>query len=428
MRGTMLRKVLLPVLLIIALTATNHEAIASSDHHRTIVLGPNAAAQFPDGFSTVGVAGDETLLFAVQPAATSSRPNGVHVVRRRNGQLLGDLVPPANGWQVPLVIKIIEYGSSDSAWTEGIVLVLDAGARPTEAGTKPGIIYRYQYAYSHNTGLTSSVVSSHVLPLFSPSADPLPNGLFYPISMGLLPNGGIAVIDTFLGAIWVASSSLADWHLAIIDPRFQFGFGEELQGIGRAPGGGTQPYRLLLPTPPGAPGPVFPGIHSITYAAITDEVYTVRTASPGGIFGIPLNVLLDETKLPFEKGGSVRTVVAPTPGVSDQTVGLDYDRFHPTTPWLYWHRAPSDEVGGGFNTLRRINLLTGEIEVLASSNTLYDWTEEISVLPGIGNSPYTYIVHAMGQLYNNPDANMLLGGIPAYVGPELISITAVSND
>jgi hypothetical protein len=44
------------------------------------------------------------------------------------------------------------------------------------------------------------------------------------------------------------------------------------------------------------------------------------------------------------------------------TDGIVYDRFHPNTSWVYWQRAVSDEIGGGSNILRRVNLLTGQMQ------------------------------------------------------------------
>src|SRR5262249_39653176 len=127
------------------------------------------------------------------------------------------------------------------------------------------------------------------------------------------------------------------------------------------------------------------------------------------------------------RGARWRAAVPPAEGLSDLTDGLDYDRFHPTTPWLYWQRAPSDAAGGGFGTLRRVNLFTGEVEVVAQSNTLFDFTDEISALPSPGDSPFTYIASAMGQEENNPEINVLLGGVSTYVAPTLITVTGVSN-
>jgi hypothetical protein len=242
-----------------------------------------------------------------------------------------------------------------------------------------------------------------------------------------LPNGGVAVTDALIGAIWVAGPFLEDWRLAIIDPRFAPGFVEgDIHGIGRAPRGGTRPYTLRLPSPfPGLP-PAAPGIHSITYAAVTDEVVAIRTAQPGGIYALPLAVLLDTTIPPFAKGGFLREVVPPQVGLSDLTDGIVYDRFHPGTPWVYWQRSIADEIGGGSNILRRAHLLTGEIQEVARSNTLYDWTSNVAVLPPIDGLPVSLVVSAMGQEENNPEVNVLLTE-PQYVSPSLLTLVAVSH-
>jgi hypothetical protein len=176
---------------------------------------------------------------------------------------------------------------------------------------------------------------------------------------------------------------------------------------------------------PGGP-PVAPGIHSLTYAAITDEVIPIVTASPGGIYAIPRRVLLDETIPPFAKGSALRVVVAPQAGLSDLTDGVIYDRFHPDSPWVYWHRSISDVAGGGVNILRRAHLVTGEIQEVARSNELYDWTSNLSVLPPLGHAPFTIILSAMGQEENNPEVNVLLAA-PQYVAPSLLTGVTVSS-
>jgi hypothetical protein len=392
-----------------------------------VVLGPSAAATFPQAFPMHGVGGDETLLFGVQPAPAPEEPIGVHVASRLTGEPVADVTPPPGGWHTPLAIKIAEF-QGQGANTRGTFLLLDAGNPPEQTGTRPAVIYRYSYSFSPQDGYHDALLATHVLPLAGPPGPGLPAGIVLPESMALLPGGDVAVTDTLGGAIWVAGPSLDDWRLAMIDPQFAPGFGvPEIDGIGRAPGGSTRPYRLLLPTIPGTPGPAAPGVHSIAYVPVTDEVYVIRTVSPGGLFGIPRSVLLDTRTPPFAKGAALQVVVPPTHGLSDLADGLDYDRFHPTSPWLYWQRAPSDVAGGGFNTLRRVNLFTGAVEVVAQSNILFDFTDEISALPPPGDSPFTYIASAMGQEENNPDINVLLGGVSSYVAPTLITVTGVSS-
>jgi hypothetical protein len=391
-----------------------------------VVIGPYAAATFPGAFPFHGAGGDKVLLFAVQPAESHDGAPEVHVAMRSTGNPIGRVTPPPGGWKVPLSIEVHDF-SQDGQDTSGSFVLLDAGVEPAAAGTAPAFVFRYNYSYGPASGLTTTWRSTHVLPLSGPPGPGLPTGLLAPAGLVLLPGSGIAVTDTALASIWVADSSFDNWRLAMIDPRFAPAFGvPDLIGIGRAPGGGTRPYVVRLPSLfPGGPT-VAPGIHSITYAAITDEVIPIVTAPPGGIYAIKRDVLLDETIPPFAKGTALRIVVPGQVGLSDLTDGIIYDRFHPTTPWVYWQRSVSDEVGGGANILRRVHLTTGEIQEVARNNEFFDWTSNLSVLPPLGNAPFTCILAAMGQEENNPHVNVLLTE-PDFVAPSLLTGVTVSN-
>jgi hypothetical protein len=235
----------------------------------------------------------------------------------------------------------------------------------------------------------------------------------------------------------VSDASLASWGFALYDLRFMGAPHGPVEGVGLDADGNISPYTLLTPAPPGFPPGVglFPGAHSITYAALTDEVCFTVTV-PGGIYCIDRAALLDTGLPPFAKSGDfmtgtwglVRPVVPPTPGLGDLTDGLDYDRFAPASPWLYWQRAPADVVGGGCNVLRRVHLETGVIQELACDNETFAWANEISVLPPlISGSPLTTILSSVGQEYNNPDVNVLLGGVSHYFAPSPLPITITSN-
>jgi hypothetical protein len=391
-----------------------------------LVVGPVAAASFAGGRPFHGTGGDELLLFAVQPDDAPDGEKGVAVASRITGREVGRVTPPPMDWRVPLSIEVFDF-ERRGLGTRGWFLVLDAGALPALAGTAPATLHRYTYSYSPGVGLRTAWQETHVVPLAGPPGPEPPQGVLLAAGFTRLPGGGVAVTDTLIGAIWVAGPLLEDWRLAIVDPRFAPGLGvPDLHGIGRAPGGGTRSYTLRLPSPfPGGP-PAAPGIHSITYAAVTDEVVAIRTAPPGGIYGLPLSVLLDTTIPPFAKGEHLREVVPPQVGLSDLTDGIVYDRFHPGTPWVYWQRAISDEIGGGSNILRRAHLLTGEIQEVARSNTLYDFTSNLAVLPPIDGLPISLVLSAMGQEENNPEVNVLLTE-PQYVAPSLLTLVAVSH-
>jgi hypothetical protein len=406
--------------------ATVSVGVAAEPNLPDIVIGPYAAATFPGAFPFHGCGGDQVLLFGVQPADAPESEPGIQVALRTTGVPIGRVTAPPVGWKVPLSLEVYDL-SGEGQNARGSFVVLDTGVEPAQAGTAPAYIHRYDYSYSPADGLQTTWRSSHQLPLAGPPGAGLPAGLLAPAGFVRLPDGGVAVTDTALASIWVAGPSLSDWRLAMIDPRFAPAFGvPDLIGIGRAPGGGTRSYVVRLPSIfPGGP-PVAPGIHSITYAALTDEVIPIVTAPPGGIYAIKRSVLLDPAIPPFAKGEALRAVVAPQVGLSDLTDGVVYDRFHPATPWVYWQRSITDVIGGGANILRRVHLITGAMQEVTRSNELFDWTSNLSVLPPLGNAPFTVVLAAMGQEENNPDVNALLTA-PQFVAPSLLTGVTVSN-
>jgi hypothetical protein len=396
---------------------------------------PLVAAQLDGGAAIHGVAGDQVLLFALVPSASPDRAPGVYVRRRLDGANAGALTAPTGGWRVPLSMKIRTFRRSGLSNTEGEALVLDNRVPPALAGTQPARLYRYSYRYTPGSGLSTALISEHVLPLntVAPGAG-LPNGLIYPGSIALLPNQQVVVTDNISGALWV-SEGLDQWRMAAIDPRWAAAPFGPVQGVGLAQSGRIEPYTLLVPAPPGFPPGLglYPGSHSIAYARVSDEVVWAVTV-PGGIYAMPRSVLLDVNLPPFAKSGdptagslgSTRRLVPPTAGLGDLTDGLDYDRFRPDSEWVYWQRAPADVAGGGFNTLRRVSLIDGRIQIVARDNRIYAWANEISVLPPLINgSPFTTILSSVGQEYNNPDVNALLGGVPRYFAPSNLPLVIV---
>lgn len=393
-----------------------------------VVIGPVTSTTYAEAFPVHGIGGDERLIFALQPTDAPNHPRGMWVSHRFDGAHLGAVTAPPGGWGAPLAMKVTGYHNRGLLGSEGRFLVLD-GFAPQQAGTRPGVVYEYGYAFDPHSGLSTTLLGTHPLPMFTGfDQTGLPNGPIYPISLTYRPDGSVVVIDMVLGSIWVAGSNPDDWRLGMIDAHFQIGELESpIHGIGRAPGGGTKPYTFsTVSLPPMFPFPILPGIHGVAYCNPTDEIAVLRTATPGGIYGIPASVLFDDSVPAWAKGDSVREIVAPQPGVSDLSVGLDYDRFSPETPWLYWQRSVAS-AAEGYNTVYRVNLFTGHIERLTESLREYDWTNEISVLPSHLGPAFTVLTNANMQEENVAESNALLNGVSTLVGPTVIPIAAFGN-
>jgi len=380
------------------------------------VSGPEAIGYLPAGVSIHGVGGDTRIVFLVLPAPAPGEPVGAYAIDRTDGAVLGRITPPPAGWRTPLSIEI-EHWREDGSGSHGSFLLLDAGGPPSSAGQVRTVVHRYRYAYDP-PALTTMHVASYPLPLATPEAPrDLPTGIVYTDGFVRLPDGSVAVNDTPLGAIWVAGPSLANWRLAAIDADFLPAPAAPATVVGRAPGGGTRETDFWTP------GGIYPGVHSMTYAGLTDEVCMVRTAPPGGIFCMARETLFD-TRRPA-LGKPKRTLVPPQIGLSDATDGLVWDRHHPRSRWVYWARAVADVRFGGVNVLRRVDLTSGHIEEVARSNILYDFTNNLAALPPVADDTRSVIASAVGQQQNNAALNPLLLGRPAFVAPSPIPLVRV---
>lgn len=357
-----------------------------------------ALASFPDGFEMVGVSGDERVLFAGINASVT-HPADVVTASRLTGRPLGSIPAPPGGWGVPAAILV----QGDE------VVVVDNGALPPFSHVS---LHRYEFhvTFEH---LCARYIDSVALPqqTFPPVTI---DGVGYAGAIAALPGGQFALADALDGAIWVCSWSTG-CALADADPDFAPAPAPpSFEGVGRAPGGGTRPYTLVIPNG------LMPGLLNLEYAESTDEVCGARAAPPGGIWCIARSVLLDQSVPPF--GKTKRTVVAPQIGVSDAGHGLAFDHWHPRNPWLYFVRSLADAVGGGSNVVRRVNLRTGEVQEVARSLEVMDFSTGLWALPPlVPGSTLTSLAVAMGQQENNGLENPVLGGVDAFVAPSIIA-------
>ncbi len=394
----------------------------------TVVIGPTVSTTYAEAFPVHGIGGDGRVIFALQPTDVPGHDRGIWVSRRGDGAHLGAIVPPPAGWGSALAIKVTEHHEVLLA-TSGRFLVLD-GFTPEQAGTRPGIVYEYAYSYSILGGLQSSLLATHPLPLFTGlDALGLPNGPIYPISLALLPGGGAVVIDMLAGGVWVADASLDDWRLGIIDPRFAVGeLVGVIDGIWRAPGGGKRPYEFAtVGIPPQFPRfPSCPGIHTAVARIATPPTRSRSSARPprAGSSASRATCSSMRPRPPSPSPPRSARSCRPPGRASDLSVGLDYDRFNPTTPWLYWQRVVANATEQ--NRVYRVNLFTGEVEDLANSVTVYNWTNEISVLPGVAPG-FTVLTNANMQEENVAESNALLDGVSTLVGPTIVPIASFSN-
>lgn len=400
-----------------------------------------------------GVGGTKGLLFALQPEPSATSDVGVFAsLREGNHQSLGRFTPPPEGFRVPLSLKVL---SSGPLGLSGVVVILDNRIKPAEIGT-PGQQAPTLYKYSFSVGLSglqTTLLDSFPLPVNASAT--MPNGVIFPGSIALLPAPhGIAVTDNF-GGLWQVKGKFTSptgqgdptsATMVLLDRRFVGQFSGPVQGEGKVgPGAGTiQPYTLLTPFPPGPPGSpppppnlgIYPGMHSAGFHRPSQSLCFDVTV-PGGIYCAPLSLLLNTSIPPFAKTGDnpsappdfspgafggVRQVVSPPPADPDGWLadGFDTDGYG-DDPNGYYLVAPSNklfQVRLSDPSCASVGPCPKTEIAYGGSKTIVNWTNEIAILPAlVPELQITNLVVSVGQEYNNPAVNSLLGGVERYFGP-----------
>jgi hypothetical protein len=355
------------------------------------LVTPYQLVAFNDGFEGVGVTGDRRLIFTGREP-TDTEPAAV-LVASRFGQVIGQVTPPpVVGFGSPAHQQVLSY-TTRGASTSGTLLVIDDIASPPLS--RP-TAYVYSYSYSPHAGFSSTLTATHLLV-----------GPAYVGGACSLPDGTLVLADALVGAMWLCDDNYV-CHLGVTNAAWVPGMGGPFQGVGR-----RGPYTLALP------GNILPGLLGVAYASATDEVCGYVVAPPGVISCVSRTVLIDSVTPPALK--VVRALVAPQIGVTDGGHGITYDGWNPTSPWVYWVRALADTAGGGTNRIRRANLLTGEVQIVAESLTVMDFETGLTVLPPFFNgSPYTNLAVAMGQEENNAKINTQIM-VSTFVTPTIVA-------
>lgn len=394
------------VLAVVSLGCTPESDTSAVQQNLFTIARP--LVQFPTGFEADDVTADERLVFTGVLPSASIAP-AVVAASRATGNQVGTLPPPPGGFLLPTSIKVSSYSTS-GAGTTGELIVIDNGGLPPTAHP---VAYIYTYSHSPALGFSAALAATLPLPVLTAAPPSPPNGVGYASGLLVLNATTRLVTDAFVGGIWVCDASFV-CQLGLASPDFAPAPAPTMTGVGRAPGGGVRTYTFQLPIP------IFPGVFGAAYVALTDEVCAERASQPGGVYCIDRAALLNTAVNPFAK--AKRTVVAPQIGVSDGGHGIAYDRFHPGSPWLYWVRALADSADNFNNTIRRVNVVTGQVQIVFRSNSLLDFSTGLDVLPPIvANSPLTNLGIAMGQEENNAALNVALGGVDAFVSPTLIT-------
>ncbi len=286
---------------------------------------------------THGIAAAEDLVFITEPLA-----GRVVALDRVTGREVGEVTPPAGeGFLLPFTLRVSR---------EGRLVVLDAGGFPNPFIPAIPRVYDVDFTWNRATRTLSTRIVRTV------RFDGYP--VIYSEDLEVLPDGTYVMSESVIGALWVITPN------GTILPGMVPSGPMPIPEIGACPlpafSVGGIPY-----------GPMFgPGVGSM--ASKDGWLYFSGTCQ-GGLHKVSVATLLDQTRTGEEKAADIVTV-SPKDGVVESLKGLTFDRWNPSSRWL-WATDPIDLQ------LIRIDVTTGRREVVGDDPLLFNFSVAAAFLP-----------------------------------------------
>jgi hypothetical protein len=295
-----------------------------------------------------GLAADSRYLFVTEPLSAR-----VVVMSRASGNELATVPAPPDGpFLLPFQVRTAGPGR---------FVVLDPGGFPNPAGPAlPARLIEYDYET-----LQGNFVATHVRTI---SMAGLP--IIFADDVAPLGDGSYAVVEPIIGAIWrilpdgtvipavFPASPFPEDAIPALAPCFA---PEEIDVDG-------VPFR--------SPGDFLPGVASVT----SDDTYLYfGTTCSGGLYRLPLAVL-DDARAPWDRADDIELLSPPPPDSDiDSLKGLSVDIYG--DPDFMYAADP-------FNVqLVRIDLRTGEREVVLTDGHLFNFVVNTAFIPPTGSEP-----------------------------------------
>lgn len=334
-----------------------------------------------------GIAGDEDVVFVGSPFE-----GRVVAYSRKQRRPVGELPAPSSGFILPFIMKSV---------SDGRVAVLDAGGFPDPGSTEPTVpvVYEYQYSLGRKPGsFQANLVRS--IPF-----DAGPVG--FAEDAVQLPDGRYLVNDAVLGTIWVADT----------DGTVRLALGPQDFDLNNA-----IPETVFCPTMPLVHVGGIPflftnsSIPGITGMDVRFGKLYFSSSCAGAVYSIPLASLFDDRE-PWERADDIQLVSAKPAGVAvEQLLGVTFNPFAPSEPYLY--AADSLQL-----RVIRIDVHTGERQVVADDSRLLNFPSSLAFVPGPGkgHGPSTLLV-VSNQQHRSPLLNDAISEemlTPPYLATEI---------
>lgn len=316
-----------------------------------------------------GVAAGRDIVFVGSPFE-----GRVVALSRVSGLPLGELPSPPNGLVLPFILKHVG---------EHRVAVLDAGGFPNPLPFAPvnPTIYEFEYSFSPRLGFSARLVRSIS---------------FVSVLIGFaedivhLDDDRYLLADALLGSIWIAESdgsirpgivprsyspkdAIAQMHFCSTMPLVHVG------GL---------PFLFTASTLPG-----------VAPLAVRDGIVYFHSSCAGGLFSVPLASLSDR-RAPHERAADIR-LISPKPAnvAVEELLAAAFDPYLPNDPYLY--AADALQL-----RLIRIDVRTGERQIVADDPQLFNFPSSIGFLPPIAaNAGRTALLVVSNQQHRTPITN-----------------------
>jgi len=351
-----------------ALGATQEEAKVELSHEALSFKYLELEPPFPGG-----VAAGQKVIFVGDPLE-----GRVFEYSRLTGRKLGELPQPPSPFVLPFMMKNIGPNK---------VAIMDAGGFPTPLPLVPANPTIYEYTYTSNGSSVSATLTRSI---------PFSSALIgFAEDIVLLKDGRYLLVDTILGAIWIANTD------GTITPGIVPKTLDPADAIPQLHFCPTMPTVQVGGVPFLFSDATIPGISTI---AERDGVVYFASACSGAVYKVPLASLSDSRK-PWQRAADIR-LLSPKPATTqvEELLSMLFDPEDPHDNFLYAADAMKLR-------LIRINTRTGERQVLADDHELFNFPSSLSFMPALThNEIFPQLVVVSNQQQLTPITNDLAPG------------------
>jgi hypothetical protein len=316
-----------------------------------------------------GVAATNDVVFVGSPFE-----GRVVALSRSQGTPLGELPSPPGGFVLPFILKHI---------AKNRIAVLDAGGFPSPLPLVPAnpTIYEYDFRFSPHLGFSATLTRTVSFATVT---------VGFAENILLLDDGRYLLADALLGSIWIAEVD------GTIRPGIVPRTSAHQDAIAQLSYCNTMPLIQVGGVPFLFTDSTLPGVATL---AEHEGFLYFHSSCAGALWSIPLASLSD-TRAPYARAADIRLVSPKPPNVVvEELLDAAFDPSNPTDRYLY--AADALQL-----RLIRIDVRTGERQVVANDSRLFNFPSSLSFFPRMNHDGIaSELVVVSNQQHRTPLTN-----------------------